>query len=96
MLAFLGFSSTLVLLAIQDCKYGNNTITHVADNGYVFTISTNCLGSRASKDIKEALGGVTGKGSKEQSISNFSSRHFPSSPTQCAITVTVASFLLNH
>lgn len=95
-LAFLVFSSTLVLLAIQDCKYGNITITPVAEKGPVFTISANCLGSRTSKDIKEALGGVTGKGSTEQSSSNFSSSHFTSSPGQCTVPFTVASFLLNH
>lgn len=32
-LAFLVFSSTLELLAIHDYKYGNITITHVAENG---------------------------------------------------------------
>lgn len=77
-LAFLVFSSTLELLAIHDCKYGNITLTHVAENGSVFTISTNCPGSRTPEDFKEALGGVTGKGSKEQSGSNFGSAGFPS------------------
>lgn len=62
----------------------------------MFIISTNGLGRGTPEDIKEALGGLTGKGSEDQSGSNFGSSGFPSSPVQRGVTFTVASFPLKH
>lgn len=95
--ASLFFSSTPEVLEIHDHKYGNIIITHVAENGSVFTISTNCLDtiSGALKDSKEALHGDTGKGTKNKVV-HTSSGGFPTSPVKHATTCTAASFILNH
>lgn len=96
-LAFLVFSSTFEIPAIHNSKYGNITITHVAENGSVFTISTNCLGSGTPEEtLQRHWVGSLDKGSKEQSGSNFGSGGFPSSPVQHATIFTAATFLLNH